>query len=168
MAADLRGDLLGAEADLTGRREGLRYGDAPEGRRAGGTPHGTGGATSHGLGEAELRWLSPLPLWTGILAGPIAWALDLSISYAIVKWTCSSQRQLVLHAITPAALLVVLIGAYASFMALRHTAGDQPTDGPDPRQRARFMAILGLTMCALFGLTVMAGAIPRWVLDACQ
>jgi hypothetical protein len=196
MAADLRGDLLGAEADLKGRPEGLhygdepeglhygdgpeglRYGDGPEGQRYGGGPRGqdTGGAAGSlhygdgpdGLSPGDLRWLSPLSLWTGILAGPIAWALDLSISYAIVKWTCSSQRQTVLHAISPAALLMIAIGAFASFMALRHTAGDHPTDGADPRQRARFMAILGLTSCALFGLTVIAGAIPRWVLDACQ
>ena len=151
---------MGAEADLTGRPEGLRYRDAPEGRQRGGT--------SDGLSEEEVRWLSPLALWTGILSGPVAWALDLSISYAIVKWTCSSRRQAVLHSITPAALLIVAIGAYVLFIALRHTAADEPTDGPDPRQRARFMAILGLTMCALFGLTIMAGAIPRWVLDACQ
>jgi hypothetical protein len=125
------------------------------------------GATD-GLTPDGIRWLSPLPLWTGILAGPVAWALDLSISYAIVKWICSSRREAVLHAITPAALLIVAVGAVASFMALRHSTGDRPTDGPDPRQRARFMAILGLTMCALFGLTIVANAIPRWVLDACQ
>ncbi|MCU1385905.1 MAG: uncharacterized protein JWL71_4602 [Acidobacteria bacterium] len=120
------------------------------------------------LRPADVRWLSPLPLWTGILAGPIAWALDLSISYAIVKWICSSRRELVLHAITPAALLIVAVGAAASLMALQHSAGGEPTDGPDPRQRARFMAILGLTMSALFALTILANAIPRWVLDACQ
>ena len=30
-------------------------------------------------GTPIVRWLSPLPLWTGILAGPLAWALDLTI-----------------------------------------------------------------------------------------
>jgi hypothetical protein len=118
--------------------------------------------------ETDLRWLSPLPLWTGILAGPVAWALDLSISYAMVKWTCSSQREGLLHAITPAALIVVAGGAAVSFMALQHTSGTAPTDGGDPRERARFMAVLGLTSSALFALTILAGAIPRWVLDACQ
>ena len=29
------------------------------------------------LNAGDVRWLSPLPLWTGILAGPIAWALNL-------------------------------------------------------------------------------------------
>jgi hypothetical protein len=118
--------------------------------------------------EQSVRWLTPLPLWTGIFAGPVAWALDLTISYAIVKWTCSSQREIILHAITPAALALVAIGAVAATLALRQTAGDGPEDGGEPRQRARFMAMLGLTSSALFALTIVAGAIPRWVLDACQ
>jgi hypothetical protein len=42
------------------------------------------------------------------------------------------------------------------------------TDGGDPRQRARFMAVLGLTSAALFAVTIVAGAIPRWMLNACQ
>jgi hypothetical protein len=117
---------------------------------------------------ADLKWLSPLPLWTGILAGPVAWALDLSISYALVKWACSNQREALLRSMTPAALVVVAGGAVLSLMAVQQTAGDTPTDGGNPRQRARFMAILGLTSCALFALAIVAGAIPRWMLDACQ
>jgi hypothetical protein len=30
------------------------------------------------------------------------------------------------------------------------------------------MAILGLTACAFFALAIVAGAIPRWILDACR
>ena len=116
----------------------------------------------------DMRWLSPLALWTGILAGPAAWGLDLSISYPMVKWACSNQRGGVLRAMTFAALVLVAGGGIVSFIALRRTAGDTPTDGGNPRQRAHFMAILGLTSCALFALAILAGAIPRWVLDACQ
>jgi hypothetical protein len=118
--------------------------------------------------EADLRWLSPLPLWTGILAGPLAWAVDLTASYALVKWSCSSQRELVLHLISPLCVAVVAAGAAVSWRALQRTSGDSPTDGDHPRDRARFMAILGLTTSALFALTIAAGAIPRWILDACQ
>jgi hypothetical protein len=107
-------------------------------------------------------------LWTGILAGPIAWALDLTASYALVKWTCLSQRESVLHGITLAALAMIGVGALFSFLALQATSADRPEDGGRPRQRARFMAMLGLASCALFALTVVAGAIPRWVLNACQ
>src|SRR5438105_1844409 len=103
MAANLRGDLLGAETDLSAR---------------------------------DLRWLSPLPLWSGILAGPIAWALDLGISYALVKWSCGARREVVLYLMTPAALVVVAVGALFSWRALQRAA-DEPSDGGTPRQRAR-------------------------------
>jgi hypothetical protein len=120
------------------------------------------------IAAGDLRWLSPLPLWIGILAGPAAWACDLGVSYALVKWTCSSQRDLLIRLISPASLAVVAGGAVVSWLALRRTAADLPTDSGDPRARARFMAILGLSSNALFAVTIVAGAIPRWVLDACQ
>jgi dolichyl-phosphate-mannose--protein O-mannosyl transferase len=117
---------------------------------------------------ADVKWLSPLPLWAGILAGPVAWALDLSLSYALVKWTCASRQPMLMHALPAAALAMVATGAVLSFIALRRTSGDTPTDGGHPVARARFMAILGLTVCALFALTIVAGTIPWWVLDACR
>jgi hypothetical protein len=135
MAADLRGDLLGAEAHVT---------------------------------AADVRWLTPLPLWAGILAGPVAWALDLGVSYAIVKWTCRAGTHGPFAALTAAALAMTAAGAAISWTALERTRGDMPEDGGTPRQRARFMAMLGLTSSALFALTIAAAAIPWWVLDACR
>ena len=110
----------------------------------------------------DVRWLTPLPLWAGILAGPIAWAFDLTTSYALVN-----GRRTVYILITIASLIVVIGGATISWIALSRTAEDVPTDGGRPRQRARFMAIVGLASGALFGLQILAGAIPHWMLDAC-
>jgi hypothetical protein len=117
---------------------------------------------------SDVRWLTPLPLWTGILAGPIAWALDLMASYAVVKWVCHTNRYGVLPLITFASLAIVIGGAAISWAALMSTADDVPTDGGRPRQRARFMAVLGLASSALFALQILAGAIPHRVLDACH
>lgn len=115
----------------------------------------------------QVRWLTPLVLWTGILAGPMAWALDLTTSYALVKWICRSQNYAILQLITIVSLVVVIGGATISWSALSRTAEDVPTDGGRPRQRARFMAIVGLASCALFGLQILAGAVPHWMMDAC-
>lgn len=123
---------------------------------------------SQAVVASDRRWLSPLPLWTGILAGPVVWALDLCVSYALVKWTCSSQRTLLMHLISPVCLALVLGGAAVSWLALRRTSGHPATGGGSPLAREHFMAVLGLTSSALFALTIVAGAIPRWVLDACQ
>ena len=115
-----------------------------------------------------VRWLTPLPLWTGILGGPAAWAFDLMASYAVVKWVCHTRNYAILPLITTASLAMVIGAAAISWMALRRTALDRSTDGGQPRQRARFMAVLGLASCGLFALQILAGAIPHWVLDACQ
>ena len=111
---------------------------------------------------------SPLRLWAGILAGPIAWALDLLVCYAIVKWTCLTGRHWLFDASTIGGLAIVAVGAALAWSALQETAQAEPTDGGMPLQRAKFMAILGLTASALFGLTIAAAWIPRFVLDACQ
>jgi len=120
------------------------------------------------VNAGDVRGLTPLPLWTGILAGPIAWAFDLMTSYAVVKWVCRTSNHAILPLITTVSLAVVIGAAAFSWIALRRTADDVPTDGGQPRQRARFMAILGLASSGLFALQILAGAIPHWVLDACR
>lgn len=117
---------------------------------------------------ADVRWLTPLPLWTGILAGPVAWSSDLAVSYALVKWSCLARREDVLHLVTAGALALVAGGAVVAWSAFQRTRGDRPEDGGDPRQRARFMAMLGLASSAFFAVATVALAIPWWVLDACH
>jgi len=123
------------------------------------------GAATH-LTAVDRCWLSPLALWTGILAGPIAWAFDLETSYALVHWTCATQQRHLLHAITLFSLIVTAGGVAISWMSwqqARTASADQDEIG-----RARFMAMLGLSAGALFTLAILASAIPRWMLDACQ
>jgi len=125
------------------------------------------GAEAH-ISAGDLRWLSPLALWSGISAGPIAWAIELSVSYAIVKRVCASRNDVVLHLITVASLAIVSAGGVLSWNAYQRTSQDRPTDGGSPRQRARFMAILGLASAGFFTLVIIASALPNWVIDACQ
>src|SRR4051812_15649585 len=94
-------------------------------------------------------------LWAGILAGPITWALDLTVSYALVKWTCGHRSMLVLHLITLAALLTIAAGAVSSWRAFTCLDDGTTGDGPRPMDRGRFMALLGLLMCAAFALAVI-------------
>jgi hypothetical protein len=118
--------------------------------------------------NTDVRWLRPLPLWFGIAGAPLAWAVDLTTSYAVVKWVCHTGNYGILRLITVASLLVVAAAAAVSWSALTRTTKDVPTDGGRSRQRARFMAVLGLTLSPLFALQIVAGAIPHWVLDACR
>ena len=114
------------------------------------------------------RALTPFALWTGILAGPVAWGLDLTISYALVKPVCAAHANALLRSVTFASFLLTAIGAWFACRAITATAGVGPTDGGSELQRARFMAVLGLAVSVLFALQVCAAGIPRWVLDACS
>jgi hypothetical protein len=107
-------------------------------------------------------------LWLGVLAGPTAWALDLVVSYSLVQWTCGGGPLVVLHLVTLFSLAIIAAGAASAWRALTRVPSGASDDGSQPDQRGRFMAMLGLAMCALFTLVVIAGAVPRWVLDACQ
>ena len=118
------------------------------------------------------RWFDGPPgiaaQWAGILAGPAAWLLDLQVSYAIVQWVCGGGPYVVLHLVTLGSLLIAAAGAFASFTALQRAAGPEREDGSQPDERGRFLAILGLVSCAYFALVIVAGAVPRLVLDACR
>jgi hypothetical protein len=106
--------------------------------------------------------------WAGVLAGPVAWAIDLVLSYSIVQWTCGGGPTIVLYLITLLSLVIIGAGAFGSWRALRIAPAGVPQDGRQPDERGRFMALLGLWMCSLFAIVVIAGEIPRRVLDACQ
>jgi hypothetical protein len=107
-------------------------------------------------------------LWIGILAGPIAWASDLLVRYALVHWSCGTQETTVLKLISAVSLLLVVCGGIVAWRAFRQTPSWAQTDGGRPVDRGRFMAMLGILSSSLFAVVVVAGAMPQWVLDACH
>jgi hypothetical protein len=127
-------------------------------------PHGVGPGTDPVPESAS----SLAREWTGVLAGPTAFGIYHTVSYAIVKWTCGNGHMVVLHLLTVAALAATAGGAYASWSVLQETAENAVEDGGRPRDRARFMAMFGLVMCALFATTMVGTEVPRWILRVCQ
>jgi hypothetical protein len=107
-------------------------------------------------------------LWTGVLAGPIAWAIDLLVRYSLVRWSCDTQHRFVLQIVACGALIVAAAGASAAWRGLLQTPADAPTEGGRPIDRSRFMALLGLLTSLLFATVIVAAAIPLWILDACR
>ena len=102
-----------------------------------------------------------MKLWAGILAGPSAWVAQLALAYPIAQLTCHAgfapQHPGSLHAISIGALVLITVGALLSWQ-MRNA---------NP-QRARFMAQLGLLMCALFALVVIATWGPPFILHNCE
>lgn len=115
---------------------------------------------------AGTGWTGPLALWTGILAGPTAWMLDLGIAYPLAQLSCIHGRSPIVGWLTIGALLMIAGGAWVSWRSLQ-ALPDLPTDGGTPEPRARFMALVGLGTSAFFTLVVIAGDLARWILHGC-
>ena len=117
--------------------------------------------TASRVDAGDVRWLTPLPLWSGILAGPVAWALDLGASYALVKWVCHTSHY-------GAAVRHHRRRARRSSAAARWCPGPRfkrtrwrcarPT--ADGRANGRGSWRFWGWRCALFALQILAGAIP--------
>jgi hypothetical protein len=115
--------------------------------------------------ESFSRGRSLAAAWTGLAAGPLAWALLLQTNYVLSYVACEQRHSWMLHVAAAAALLLVGVGA----LAARSAAPSRPTDTQPSvaETRARFMAIGGLALCAWFAAVIVATEIPVLVLHPC-
>jgi hypothetical protein len=115
--------------------------------------------------RAEGREL--LLLWTGMLAGPLAWLAQLEASYLLVSRICERGRGWLLYLVSVAALLMVGAGAMAAWRARRLVASPAARATPPTAERRRFMVAVGLALSALFALAIVASLVPTAVLSPC-
>ena len=105
-------------------------------------------------------------LWIGVLGGPLVWLLDLQVAYWLVYRACHTNSMMLLYTET---LLAVVLGAVPVMIAWRmlHRFPEADRTGGQPDDRARFMALAGIGLAVLFFATVLASAVPRFVLTPC-
>jgi hypothetical protein len=128
---------------------------------------------------------SSVSLWSGIFAGPIAFAINLQLRYALVHWACEHGSRSVLLWIALPLVLVCVAGAFLSWRSLE---GRTPSsarrgeaalsrgwadEGVRPskdavERRVRFMAYSGLMLSAIFAITILASLIPDFYLSPCD
>jgi hypothetical protein len=106
-------------------------------------------------------------LWFSFLAGPTAWALDLLISYALVKPVCFEGATFALTAVNAAALLVVIVGGLVGRVCLIR-AQDGLDDGGRRVDRSRFMAMVAIAFNVLIAVLIVFATIPHFVLSPCE
>src|SRR3954453_22706985 len=109
-----------------------------------------------------------LALWAGILAGPVAFALDEEISYAVTQKACSTGDHFILHLVSVLALCLIAAGAISAWRVFVRLPTDADQKGGGEGDRSRFMAIAGLVLCLLFTMFVIAEAVPRFILGPCD
>jgi hypothetical protein len=88
-------------------------------------------------------------LWTGILAPPLAWAIDVQVNYALLQYACANHARWLLWVVT---VLTLALAAFGALEARRGMAAD-------PSKRARFMGLAGLFIAASFILAILSTAV---------
>ena len=97
-------------------------------------------------------------LWTGILAPPIAWAMDVQVNYALLQYICANHARWLLWAVTGLMLALTAFGALQSRRGM----------SADPSRRARFMGLAGLFIAASFFLAILSTSVGLIFLAPCD
>lgn len=116
----------------------------------------------HAAKDIDVR-PSSTALWWGILCGPVSFAIDLQLRYALVPYACAHGMQWMLVVIAAPLFLVCLAGALLSWRGW--VAGNDDVAIPS---RVRFMALGGALLSAAFALTIIANAIPSFFISPCD
>jgi hypothetical protein len=122
----------------------------------------------------EERFASP-PLtasgsatWAGVFGGPLAWFASQQVSYALVPWACHGGPPIAIHLTNLAALAAVLFAGALAWRDLRRAGRQVSDEGAPPEGRQRFLGLVGLILCLLFGPVIVAQTIGAFFFDPCQ
>jgi hypothetical protein len=109
-----------------------------------------------------------LILWTGCLAGPVAWFLQLEATYALASRACAGKSRFGLHLLSLLCLLLVAAGSWAAWRGWSAGGREWPSGSDEGMiSRARFMGVLGLMACLLCTVIICAQWIAVAILDPC-
>jgi hypothetical protein len=124
-----------------------------------GAPPPRGGRT-----ERATEGRDRLPsLWFGLLAGPVAWTIQLPLLYALAVRNCDHVGMASLHVVSLLCVVGTLAGGHAAWRNLQ--ARREPSDAAAGTRR--LMALLGLMAATLFGLVVLWGWLAVFLLSPC-
>ena len=107
-------------------------------------------------------------LWFGILAGPLAFLLNLQLSYMLVQPVCVAAHHLVLHLVPVGALLLTASGGVSAWWSWQRTGHAESSKAGGVLPRSRFMAGVGLLISVLFLVVIAAQWLPNFILTPCQ
>jgi hypothetical protein len=106
--------------------------------------------------------------WISLIIGPVAFALDETIGYALTYHACSTGHWYLLHLVSAGSLALAVFGIFFSRAAMTGLPETAEEKGGRSVDRSYFMAKLGLVLNIAFTLAVIAMAIPRFILSPCE
>jgi hypothetical protein len=107
-------------------------------------------------------------LWFGILAGPLAFLINLQLSYMLVHPVCVTAHHIILHLVPAGALLLAASGGVSAWRNWQRTGQAESSQAGGVLPRSRFMAGVGLLTSGLFIIVIVAQWLPNFILSPCQ
>lgn len=98
----------------------------------------------------------------------MTWLIGLQTDYALVPWVCTHQEIWLLRLVACAFLIVPALIMFLAWRNFRHQPQlEDPFSGEMVRDRARFMALMGLMNASIFFLVILAQVISTLIFDPC-
>jgi hypothetical protein len=106
--------------------------------------------------------------WSGLFGGPLVWFASQQASYALVPWACQGGPLIAIHLVNLVALLLVALAGATAWRDWRRAGGHVFDELPPRAGRARFLGLVGMMLCALFGLAIIAQATGAFFFGPCE
>jgi hypothetical protein len=106
-------------------------------------------------------------LLAALFAGPVAWALNQGVGYAVVKPACAAGVGSVVWSIDAATFALAGVGAWISWRWMRLLSPTAAEDGGSVPDRSYFMAIVAVALNALIALLIVNTLVMQ-LLSRCQ
>jgi len=106
-------------------------------------------------------------LWIAVLLAPAAGALDMFISYALVKPVCANGTKALLTGVSLGALAVVCVGGWLARWCLVRLP-EASEEGERTIDRSYFMATGAIVLNAVMGLLIVTIAVHDFILSPCE
>jgi hypothetical protein len=106
-------------------------------------------------------------LWTAVLLAPAAGALDLLVSYALVKPACAQGNENLLTLVSVGAFVMVIAGGWLAWSCLARLR-EATEEGGRTIDRSYFMAVGAIALNALMAILIVTFVVHRFVLSPCE
>ncbi len=129
---------------------------------------------NHAFSQDEMR-RGNRSLWFSLLAGPVVYSLHFMLVYFVVEAACRTDllrfsfwglNGIALMVVT-LTLLAALINGLAGGLAYRNWHARKESEDGTRGSYAPFMALVGVSLNALFTVTILVTGLPAFVLQPC-
>lgn len=109
-----------------------------------------------------------LTTWPGLFVAPLAFFVNLFITYPMVPWVCGNQRHGVLHLVEAIFLAIALFGAWQAARVWRARGAPIRSDAGDHAAVQHFLGLLGTLVSGIFALAIAAQWLTAFVVPPCM